>query len=90
MVMLMGRYRVRELDRFHAVFDGFEATRRQRGSTGHRLLGSLEEPTRVVALIDFPSREAAEGFASSAERIAALEEGGVVEREDEIFEDMAR
>jgi hypothetical protein len=90
MSVLMARYRVRELDRFRAVFDGFEATRAERGSTGHRLLVSPEEPTRVVVLIDFPSRAAAEGFASSAERLTALEEAGVVERDDEILEEVAR
>ncbi len=90
MSLLMARYRVRELDRFRAVFDGFEATRGAHGSTGHRLLASPEDPLRVVALIDFPSRPAAEGFAASAERLAALEEAGVVEREDEILEDLAR
>ena len=88
MTVLMARYRVRDLDRFRTVFEGFEARPREGGSTGHRLLGSPEDPTSVVALIDFPSRQEAEGFAASAERLAALEEAGVVAREDEILEDV--
>ena len=90
MSVLMARYRVRELARFRAVFDGFEATRSERGSTGHRLLGSTEDPTSVVALIDFSSRQEAEAFAASAERLAALEEAGVVAREDELLQDIGR
>lgn len=89
MSVLMARYAVRELDRFRAVFDGFEATRGEHGSTGHRLLASPDDPTRVVVLIDFPSRQAAEGFAASAQRLAALDEAGVVERDDEILEEIA-
>lgn len=90
MIALMGRYRVRERDRFRAVFEGFEAARREHGSSGHRLLGSLEDPASMVVLIDFGSREDAERFAASAERLAALEEAGVVERVDEILEDVER
>jgi heme-degrading monooxygenase HmoA len=90
MFVLMGRYRVGDLDRFHAVFEGFEATRRAQGATGHRLLGSVGDPTRFVVLIDFATREAAERFATGAERIAALAQAGVIEHEDEILEDAAR
>lgn len=89
MIVLMGRYRVGDLDRFLTVFEGFEATRRESGSTGHRLLASLEDPTRIVALIDFGSREAAEAFATGAKRVAALDEAGVVERTDEILDEVA-
>ena len=89
MIVLMARYRVGELDRFLAVFEGFEATRRDSGATGHRLLGSLEDPKRLVALIEFGSREAAEAFAAGAERATALDEAGVLERADEILEDVA-
>ncbi len=90
MIVLVARYRVRDLDRFLTVFEGFEAGRRAGGSTGHRLLGSPAEPTSVVALIDFASRQEAEAFAAGAERLAALEEAGVVAREDEFLEDIGR
>ncbi len=90
MIVLMARYRVEDLDRFLTVFKGFEATRRDHGATGHRLLGSpLEDPKRVVALIEFGSRKEAEAFAVSAAREAALDQAGVLERVDEILEDVA-
>lgn len=90
MIVLIAHYRVRDVDRFHTIFAGFEATRRERGATGHRLLGSLEDPKRIVALIDFASRDAAEHFAAGPERAAALEEAGVLERSDEILEEIER
>jgi heme-degrading monooxygenase HmoA len=86
MNVLLARYEVTDPDRFLAVFDGFEAARREHGSTGHRVLSDTAEPGRVVVTIDFASREEAEGFAASREREAALREASAVSRQDEILE----
>lgn len=89
MIVLMARYRVGDVGRFLDVFREFEQTRRDSGATGRRVLGSLDDPTRVVAEIEFASREEAEAFAGGAARAAALDEAGVLERADEILEEMA-
>ena len=60
MTVLLARYDVTDPERFMAVFDGLEATRREHGSTGHWVLRSPEEPGTVVVLIGFGSREQAE------------------------------
>jgi len=86
--VLLARYRVADLDRFLGVFEHFDDLRRDSGSTGHRLLGASDDPTRVVALITFGSRAAAESFAGGAARHAALIEAGVRERIDEILEEI--
>ncbi len=89
MIVLMARYQVKDFDRFLTVFKGFEATRRDGGSTGHRLLRSqLGDPERVIAIIEFGSRKEAEAFAASRARETALVEAGVLERMDEILEDV--
>lgn len=85
-VMLVARYEVSDLDRFLEAFDGFEATRRSGGATATGLVRSLDDPRTLVALIEFASREAAEAFATSAERTRTLEGAGVTSRTDELME----
>jgi hypothetical protein len=84
--VLLAHYDVVDLDRFLSVFDGFERARREHGSTDHWVLSDPDAPERVIALIRFGSRAEAEGFAADPERERALEEAGVVRREDEILE----
>lgn len=88
MSVLLATYGVSDLERFRTVFDALDPTRREHGSTGHRLLRSADDPTRVVVLIDFGSRQEADAFAGSAARAEALQEAGVVSRVDEILEDV--
>jgi hypothetical protein len=85
-VMLHAHYEVADLDRFLEAFDGFEEARRKAGATTVGLVRSSEEPRALVALIEFASREAAEGFAMSPQRLRTLEDAGVSTRTDELFE----
>ncbi len=88
MIVLMARYRIGDMARFLSVFKGFEPSRRESGSTARRVLGDPGDPSRVIAEIEFASREEAEAFATSAARASALEEAGVLERTDEILEEI--
>jgi hypothetical protein len=81
-----GHYEVADPDRFLEAFDGFEGARKRAGATTAGLVRSSEDPRTLVALIEFASREAAEGFAASPERIRTLEDAGVSTRTDELFE----
>lgn len=86
MAVLLARYRVRDPQAFRRVFDGFEVTRFRHGATGHRLLGDGDR--RIVVLIEFPDSAAARAFAADPARLAALEEAGVTDRDDEILEEI--
>jgi hypothetical protein len=88
MTVLLARYEVADLGAFMRVFDGFEATRREYGSTGHRVLRSQDDDGHVTVLIDFDTPERARGFAASEARQASLREAGVRERTDELLEDV--
>ncbi len=85
-VMLVARYEVTDLDRFLEAFDGFEAARRSGGATATGLVRSLDDPRTLVALIEFASREAAEAFATSPERLRTLEDAAVISRTDDVLE----
>ncbi len=77
MVTLMLQYSVREEGTFTAVFDEFEAVRRRHGATGHRRYHVDGDATRVVVLIDFPDRAAAEAFVADPDRPPALDRAGI-------------
>jgi heme-degrading monooxygenase HmoA len=81
---LMARYTVRDLDTFLRSFDSFEPLRQRYGEIGHRLLRPVGDSQEVLVIIEFDSREAAERFAQSGERLDALRQAGVIERVDEI------
>ena len=85
-VMLLARYELTDLNRFLEAFDGFDGARKRAGATTVGLLRSSEDPRTLVALIEFASREGAETFATSPERIRTLEDAGVSTRTDELFE----
>lgn len=85
MSVLLARYRVRDPGRFRTVYDAFDATRRAHGARAHRLLTSEADPTTFVAVIEFDDAAAAELYAHSAARATALDEAGVLEREDEVM-----
>ncbi|WP_217913479.1 hypothetical protein [Miltoncostaea marina] len=84
--LLLARYEVQDVDRFVAAFDGYEATRREAGATGARLVRSPDAPGTVIALIDFPDRPAARAFAELPDRLRTLEAAGVRSRTDELCE----
>lgn len=88
-VVLLAAYEVTEPDRFIDAFDAFAQEREAAGATTCCLVESAEDPRRFVAILEFGSRAAAESFATSAGRLAALERGGVTVRVDE-FHDVVR
>ena len=88
MATLIAEYKVRDFDAFKAVFDEFQATRAELGATGHRLLRSAEDASLVNVLIEFPSAAAARRFADDPRRAEALGRAGVLERCDEVVEDV--
>jgi uncharacterized protein (DUF1330 family) len=88
MAVLVAEYKVRDLDNFIAVFNEFQTTRVERGALGHRVLRAAGDPTVVNVLIEFPSADAARDFANDPRRTDALERAGVVERADEVMEDV--
>ena len=88
MAVLVAEYRVKDFAAFRDVFDSFGATRVERGATGHRLLRSTDDPDVVTVVMEFPSTGAARAFAADPERLQALDRAGVIERADEVMEEV--
>jgi hypothetical protein len=87
--VLLAHYEVTDRDRFIEEFDAFEEERVRAGAVARSLLLPDDDPGRLVALIEFPTREAARAFARSAARREALARASVTDRTEEIL-DVAR
>ena len=77
MVTLVVRFHVPDYEAWKPVFDQEEGLRRRHGATGHRIYRDLRDRTRVVVHEEFPSAEAAQGFAEDPELREAMARGGV-------------
>jgi hypothetical protein len=85
-VMLHAQYEVADVGRFLEAFDGYEDTRRRAGATSRGVLSPADEPSVMVALIGFGTREEAEAFAADPGRAATLKAAGVRRTTDRILE----
>ena len=88
MAVLVAEYKVKNLEGFMAVFEEFHTTRLEHGALGHRVLRAVGDPTIVNVLIEFPSAAAVRAFVEDPRRADALTRAGVVERADELMEDV--
>lgn len=86
MSLLLAHYKVTDTAVFDQVFDEFEATRRECGATGHRVLHAVDDPQIVVVMIEFPGGDAAAAFAQDPRRADALTRAGVIERSDIVLD----
>lgn len=77
MITLVVHHFVRDFDSWKPVFDEHEDVRRSHGEVEHRIYQDIYNPNRVVIHNDFPSEEAAQGFATDPSLPDAMERGGV-------------
>lgn len=85
-VMLLAQYEVADAERFLEAFDGYEEARRRAGAVLRCVLGPADEPSVMVAVIGFDTREQAEAFATDPQRAATLKAAGVTRTTDRILE----
>lgn len=88
MAVLVAEYKVKDLEGFMSVFAEFQPTRAEHGALSHRVLRAADDPTIVNVLIEFPSVAQARAFADDPRRADALSRAGVIERADEVMEDV--
>lgn len=88
MAVLVAEYKVKDLDGFMSVFGEFQPTRAEHGAVRHSVLRAADDPTIVNVLIEFASVEQARAFADDPRRADALVRAGVIERADEVMEDV--
>jgi hypothetical protein len=77
MMTLVVHHRVRDYDAWKAAFDEHEGVRRSHGEIEHRVYRDLHDRNRVIVHNDFPSEQAARGFAEDPSLQEAMSRAGV-------------
>ena len=77
MTYLLERHKVRDYDRWRAVFDGDAADREAAGCLGARVVSNADDPEEVVVLFEWDGQERARQRIESATLGREFEEAGV-------------
>ena len=77
MTKVFVQHRVVDYDKWIAVFNEHEATRRQHGATGHAISRDSADPNTVVIVNDFATLDGARAFSQDPSLPAAMQRGGV-------------
>ncbi len=78
MIVVIVQHRCRDYDAWRPVFDEHGATRRAHGCISERVYRDASDPNDVAVVMEWPSREAAEGFMADPTLATAMTRGGVI------------
>jgi heme-degrading monooxygenase HmoA len=82
------RHRVADFDAWRTAYDEHGAVRRELGTTGDRVLRDADDPSDVLVLTFWPSRENAQAFLADPSLPQAMAAAGVVsEPRIEVYEE---
>jgi hypothetical protein len=85
MATLLVRHRVRDYDRWKAVFDAHAPDRARAGSLGGRVFRDGDDPEDVVVMLEWDDLDGARDFAEREELAAIMENAGVMGEPEFVF-----
>jgi len=77
MATMVVKHSVTSYAAWRPVYDNGEALRVQHGCTGARVMHDPSDDTALFVLMEFPTVEAAQGFAGDPELAATMRDAGV-------------
>jgi hypothetical protein len=77
-MILMVEHRVADWDAWKLAFEAHSDMQQRHGATGHLIYRRVDDPLVVTVLMQFPSRDALEGFMNDPSLAQAMESAGVV------------
>ena len=77
-MILLLQHTVRDYDAWKPVFDENEGVRAKYGATSHTVYRDADKPNDLTILVQFESRERAEGLMRDPSLKEAMKRGGVV------------
>jgi hypothetical protein len=77
-MILMVEHRVADWDTWKRGFEAHRDVQERHGATGYLIYRRQDDPAVVAVLMQFPSREALEGFMNDASLADSMERAGVV------------
>jgi len=76
-MILMVTHRVRNFELWKPVFEEHQSVRERYGATGHLIYRSLEDPSLVTIIMQYPSEQRARAFLEDSSLQEAMHRAGV-------------
>ena len=75
---LVIRHQIGDYDVWRSAFDRDASDRQEHGCTQEAVFRAVDDPTTILVLMEYPSREAALGFLGNPVLKAAMQTSGVI------------
>jgi hypothetical protein len=85
MAKLLVHHRVQDYSAWRKIFDDDDQRRKEYGSTGFQVLKSASDPNDITIIMDWPSVDAAQAFATSDALKEKMKNAGVVSQPEITF-----
>lgn len=77
-MIVMVQHMCEDFAAWRPVFDEHKSTREAHGCTSERVYQDADNPNQVAVVMEWPSRQAAEGFMGDPSLAEAMKRGGVL------------
>lgn len=78
MAKLLVHHKVQDYSAWRKIFDDDDQRRKEYGSTGFQVLRSASDPNDLTVIMDWPSVDAAQAFATSDALKEKMKNAGVI------------
>ncbi len=85
MAKLLVHHRVQDYSAWRKIFDEDDQRRKEYGSTGFQILKSASDSNDITIIMDWPSVDAAQAFATSDALKEKMKNAGVVSQPELMF-----
>ncbi len=85
MAKLLVHHKVQDYSAWRKIFDDDDQRRKEYGSTGFQVLRSASDPNDLTVIMDWPSVDAAQAFATSDALREKMKNAGVVSQPEMTF-----
>jgi hypothetical protein len=85
MAKLLVHHKVQDYSAWRKIFDDDDQRRKEYGSTGFQVLKSASDPNDLTIIMDWPSVDAAQSFATSDALKEKMKDAGVISQPEILF-----
>jgi heme-degrading monooxygenase HmoA len=85
MAKLLVHHKVQDYSAWRKIFDDDDQRRKGYGSTGFQVLKSTSDPNDITIIMDWPSVDAAQAFATSDALKEKMKDAGVISQPEIMF-----
>ncbi|MBS1839092.1 MAG: antibiotic biosynthesis monooxygenase [Actinobacteria bacterium] len=78
MITVIVQHVAEDYDTWRPIFDEHGTTRQAHGCESERVYRAVDDPNAVAVVMEWPSKEAAEGFMADPSLAEAMQRGGIV------------